>query len=381
MVIYLLLLFVSFILAVYCKNVKQHKVLYFILFILFSSYAGLRYRVGTDSFMYEEMFNYFPDLSELKISNIFDYKLEPLYILYISICKSLCDDYLFFQIVTAFIVNAALFKFFIQNSKNPFQCIFVYLLIFYLLLNCEFMRQAFAISVFYLLAYPYLKNRKIIKYYFICLIPCFLHNSLFLCLIFPLVHLIKLSFKKVLIISLTLFVVSVFFPIFKMLEMIIPNEISAAYKIIAYSSTVNNYNLNFIISKLYELSVILFIYRLSITNKLSNFLIVYIFAIVLSFSHDIFSRLQYVLCPFYIVSLVDAINFISKYCKGRMMQISFISVIAFLPTLMYYNHRYPGTNLKVYYKFFPYSSYFNPEKYPPRESIANGETQLLYIFK
>ena len=202
-----------------------------------------------------------------------------------------------------------------------------------------------------------------------------------MCLIFPFVHIINLSFKKVLIISLTLFVISIFFSIFSLLELIVPSEFSAAYKILAYSSTANVYNLNFVISKLYELGVVLFIYFLSKKNKLSNYLILYIFAVVLSFSHDIFSRLQYVLCPFYIVLLVDAIKTISKYCKEMILQVSLVSIMAFLPTFIYYNHTYPGTSLKVYYKFFPYSSYLNPKKYPPRENIANGENQLLYIFK
>ena len=381
MLTYLIIIFIPLILAIFCNNVKRNIVLYYILCFILICYAGLRYRVGTDSFMYEEMFNYFPNLTDLKISNIFDYKLEPLYIVYISVCKSICDEYLFFQFVTALIVNVALFKFFIQNSRNPFQCVFIYILIFYLLLNCEFMRQALAISIFYLFAFPYLKKRKYIKYYVVCLISCFIHNSIYLCLIFPLVYYIRLSFNKVLVISTLFFIFSLFFSIFDLLSIIIPDNVSAAYKIISYSSTVNAYNLNFIILKLFELSVLLFVYFMTKKNEFSNYLIIYIFAVILSFSHDIFSRLQYVLSPIYIILLVDAIHCISKYCKIMIIRISFISLIAFFPTLIYFNHKYPGTRLKVYYKFFPYSSYLNPQKYTQREAIANGENQILYIFK
>lgn len=382
MAVYLFILFVSFYSVIYCKNIKKNGSLYFILFLLLATYAGLRYRVGTDSFMYEEMFDVFPEITELAISELFEYKLEPLFILYISICKSICNDYLFFQFTIAIIVNISFFRFFKNYSDHPFLCVFFYFLIFYLLLNCEFMRQALAISVFYLFAFPQLDKNKLTKYYLYCIPCCFLHNTIFICLLFPFLRTFQMSFKKLVISSTSFYLLMTFIPIFNILSMIVPDNMSAAYKIASYSArTTEGHNLNFFISKIYQLCILLGIFWLGKNNKFKQYTILYIFSVVLSLSNDIFSRLQYVLCPFYIILLSDATNYISKYSRSLVLRLSFISIITFIPTFMYYIHTYHGTRYKVYYKFFPYSTYLYPQKVPEREAIGGGEEQLLYIFK
>lgn len=381
MFIYILILFCSFIFAVYFKHIKQHKVVFNALCVFLICYAGLRYRVGTDSFMYEEMFKYFSTVRVFSISTIFEYNLEPLWVLYMLICKTICNEYLFFQFTIALITNLSVFHFIKHNSNHQFISIFYYILIYFLLVNCEFMRQAFAISIFYLFAFPYLKGKRIVKYYVVCIICCLLHNSLFLSLVFPFVERVKLSFKVIFIASIGMFVFLTFFPIFDLLSMIMPENMNTAAKIMSYSNRESTYNLNYIILKLYEISFMLFIYALTQKHIYKNYIVLFIFVMIVGFSHDIFNRLQYVLFPFYIILLSEATYSIYKYFRNRILSISFIGAFAFLPTFIYYIHTYPGTKIKVYYKFFPYSSYFYPKKSPEREEMAQGEENLLYIFK
>lgn len=89
--------------------------------LLFWLYAGLRYRVGTDTFMYMELFDFFPKIDELQFSNLLDYKIEPLRIIYNSLLKFICADFIIVQIMSSFIFNLALFKYISRNSKYIFK--------------------------------------------------------------------------------------------------------------------------------------------------------------------------------------------------------------------------------------------------------------------
>ena len=76
--------------------------------------------------------------------------------------------------------------------------------------------------------------------------------------------------------------------------------------------------------------------------------------------------------PVYMVAIADSAHFYAKKFKMQIITIVFI-LCAFVPNYFYYMHTYSDSSVKVYSKFFPYSSYFNKFKDKDRESLGAAE--------
>ena len=360
-----------------CVDYRNNSLLK-LLFVLFWLYAGMRYRVGTDTFMYMELFKFFPKIDELQFSNLLDYKIEPLWIIYNSLLKFICADFIIVQIMSSFIFNLALFKFLSKNSKYVFTSLTIYFVLDYLLMNFEFMRQTTALGLYYLFVHKYLENKNY-KVWGIGTIICgFMHNTVFFCLLFPFMKRINVSTKKLLIIVGICLLLVLSNQVFSILSYILPAEISAAEKITAYRDNLTTiYNFNFFVVKFYMFFIV-FVGLLLKHDKNAGIIVLYLIVLALTATHDIFDRLHYCLCCFYSVYFAELIVMLLKK-RPKVLSLVLIVIIS-VPNLIYFSHRYSG-NYYVYQKFFPYYSYLNPQKSPIREQLQNGSEQFNFIFK
>ena len=86
------------------KTGGEGKWYYFNLVVLIIL-AGLRYRVGGDTLMYMSVFDSFPKWDELKYFDFETAEYQPLWYVFTAICRTIYDDFAFFQLVHASILG------------------------------------------------------------------------------------------------------------------------------------------------------------------------------------------------------------------------------------------------------------------------------------
>ena len=85
---------------------------YYFNLVVLILFAGLRYRVGSDTLMYMSMFYEWPKLDELKYFDFTTATYNPLWYIFAAIARSIYDDFITLQIMHAIIVNWTFFWFF-----------------------------------------------------------------------------------------------------------------------------------------------------------------------------------------------------------------------------------------------------------------------------
>ncbi len=191
------------------KNKVGLGVYYFITFVIMTLMTGLRYRVGGDALVYENYYSIYPDLKNfirfLKFGNPLGY--QPLWVLFVSICKTFDPDYYFYQFFHAIFVNSILFWFVRKQSKYPMSVMAVlYFLLFYFYFTFEIQREIMAICCF-LLGYNSFMNKRWLPYYFFAILAFLFHISAVILFVLPFFRLIRFNYTFIiffLLISLPL---------------------------------------------------------------------------------------------------------------------------------------------------------------------------------
>lgn len=168
------------------KREKKRTICYYaVVFLVFTFFASFRYAIGFDYFSYRNLYEI---TAEWTFGDILSfYWHEPLFFL---VCKLFN---LFHCPFTGFLVGIHLFLFFVamrflyQESKLPWVSVYLYITLQFFAYNMNLIRQSIAVS-FFLLAYPYLKNRKILPYSILIGLGGLFHNSLFV--IYPFYYLL-----------------------------------------------------------------------------------------------------------------------------------------------------------------------------------------------
>ena len=174
--------------AVYAFDVRGYKRLYSFSFwgfcILLIIIAGLRYRIGTDSIVYESYYETVPRLWEFGNYKFQATRFEPGFIVAQSITRSISDDFTLFQFFEAIVVNVVVFWFILKNTTHRFLCVAFYFIFLYLNLCTQVLREAFAVSIF-LLSWPFFRDGKWLQYYILAILATFFHTSAFFLLFVP----------------------------------------------------------------------------------------------------------------------------------------------------------------------------------------------------
>ena len=202
------------------QSQKQNACYLVFAFLLFTFLTSFRYAIGFDYFSYRNIYRMVIPWS---FHDIFLYhRSEPFYYL---ACKLFsltgCPFPVFLLFINLFLMAAAM-HFISRNSKIPWVSVYLYLTLQFLAYNMNLIRQSIA-AAFFLLAYPYLKNRRLLPYTILTILGGLFHNSLWF--VWPLYFILpkKHSRKFLAVLLLGAGLTYVFFdPIFRLLAPVLP---------------------------------------------------------------------------------------------------------------------------------------------------------------
>lgn len=174
---YIVLMFLFFLLAVQESNKNSHKyIIYMFDLFLFTLFFGTANYIGPDVFSYNDLFDLTPSLFELHISDI--EFVEPGYLTFVSLVKTIWNNFHFFIFVSTLIDAILLLHIFKRFSPNV-SLSFVVLIVMSLFLEISLYRNMKAILIF-LLGMQYIQQQKLWKYMLVLLLACSFHLSAFL---------------------------------------------------------------------------------------------------------------------------------------------------------------------------------------------------------
>jgi hypothetical protein len=370
-------------------NKKQGKSFPYILsWIMLVLLAGLRYKVGGDTYnyMYEfansgSNFNFF-------LLNSSPNQRQPGWNLLVSISKLIADNFTSLQIILALIVNTTFFWFIKKHTKYYFTGIFIYYLFFYCYFNFEILRESLAVCSL-MLAFNSLVNGKYKLYYLFVAIALLFHISAIFLIFFPLLYKmakrIQLKFpgRKLILgvsmIAILIFIFGIFFTSFfqKILPPFIFNAILKS-KIVQY----NEYNFTVfgIISSLfyYVLVPLFFIQRLRkqyYTKELLSIMIIYVLVGSSITFYSIFFRFLNYLIPFYILVITESLLYLynkdSNY-NLNLGKVFFVFIFIFIIfTNKYFSRVKEVPSIRWYSHWYPYHSIFDKIEDPKRKKLAD----------
>lgn len=163
-------------------------------YLLMLVFIGLRGFILTDYINYFSLYQGLPTITNLKFSGY--EKLEPGFILYSSIIKTLGFNYFGWVFINT-LIDLAVFRVFFKRYSPSLILPLICMLAFNgILIEFNLYRNIKAIDLF-LLSFPYLIKRKFIPYLVLNLIGLSFHNSAILYL--PLYFILTIKFNKLLI--------------------------------------------------------------------------------------------------------------------------------------------------------------------------------------
>lgn len=159
-------------------------------FFLFFAFRG---------FIMSDWIVYYPYFVHCSWSDIYTYTIgsvvafEPGYTILNLVCRSVFDDYFFFQFVVCLIDTVLLLRFFRQRVDNIPLALTLFVVFSGLSIICNLMRNFIAILLF-LNALPYLEERRPLPYFLMCLLAATFHMTALVYM--PLYFILHRSFSK-----------------------------------------------------------------------------------------------------------------------------------------------------------------------------------------
>lgn len=346
-------------------SINKGKNIYFYFCLLFIILlAGLRYKTGADTINYHYNYSSWPDLSKLTHYHITESRYNILFIYFWSLCKSICSEVWFYQIIHSTIVNTVFLFYFKKRCQRVFLCILFYIIYHYFYYNMEIVRASFSVCCF-LLSYDYLLEKKWVKYYLFSIIAIGFHTEAIVLLAFPLFQ--YLSKKRIdgkmifitIIVSYMILQMANFIPLVD--SVFSSMDLEGGYYLNDRGSNVNAYILS-VITIVPPVGILI----LNVDNrdfKFSWLLFLYIFIEVQTLKYTVFfGRILDFLVPILITALVQTIENRNKV-KNNMVIIMCVCSFVFTCFFTYIkNSYYPAW--KYYY---PYSSILDPKENKERE--------------
>lgn len=359
------------------RNKKFGKNVYvFVVFVLMSLMVGLRYRVGGDALSYENNFVYMPDLPDFFpfIQRDVSFNYQPLYLLFIAICKSINPEYVFYQLIHAIVVNIIVMRFIYKNSTKFFTSVFLlYGLCIYFYFTYDIQREILAICCF-LLGFRYFQHNKWFPYYVFAVLGFLFHISASILFVLPFFKLVKLKKSTIYIIIAVSFALSFaktyfydFISIFFITESIA--EKGKIYSELDFSIAGLVF---FFVGRVFFLLPIVFYYTKHKDEKMDTIITVFFILSCLCQVMVGFDRmLNYVTIPFIICfsHFIYSPNvFRFKLSKKFVIFSTYICLFYYIciKIVMDFNVTDRARYQAV---FFPYSSVFDKETYPEREQF------------
>lgn len=390
------IIFIFLALLVYHFDYQDHKKgrveFYLLALIVLVCLSGLRYRIGNDTVVYEGTYNELPDLPGLFTFDYSTTRFKPGYIFLNAIARSISNEFYAMQFVHAIFVNSILFYFFYKNCSHIFVCVLYYYLFQFSNFNFEILRESCAIAVF-TLGYPFLCEKKWLKYYLCAIGATLFHTSGLVTLIVPVIYLpfLRKFFqinKYTLFLVLALYVVgsllaTKFFDYLRLLEMADIDNYANTYENSDYAE---GRHLNIIGLVSFVLTTLFYPLLLGWLKKnhylgkekkdfpvLESLVVVFIYVATLRLNLTLLYRFMGYFSPFLIILFGDTF-FNQLKLFGHKLRLSFgIWCIFFLPYTVfgfaqYFQATYI-TDVKKYSRYYPYETVIFKDKDPKREAL------------
>lgn len=404
----ILILLLAFVYLYDYKDFSRYKWLcYILMYLIMGLTAGLKYRIGTDTFMYESHYEWAP-----KIENLagYDFSKERYGILFMgfqSIFRSFTSDFLWMQLAHNMFVIGVFFWFFKSNTKHMFTA----LLLFYAFLytfSMEVMREALAVSIF-LLAWPLFLKGRWTWYYVLAFLAFGFHISSIIMFLLPIMYIpgIRQLFtfgrrQWIILPGVLIFAIGLYFLFYKYMALLAFTD-QMAERVQTYSKNENfgGNTLNIVGSvSLFVKQALLPLLAMYCLNQRYNMphgkgsfrqikdnpnllrlyktefmVIVGLMFVMLTIPIFIMQRYVHYFMPFSIIVISDWIfTYIIVGKKKMSLGFSYWIVMLAIPIyLESMNLMIPlnkaGT-IKNYDIYYPYSSYLNPKVNPKREQAA-----------
>jgi hypothetical protein len=358
--------------------VDNKNINYYIVLFVLTLIAGLRYKVGGDTLIYFEDFKNTPDVFQLFSFDFESNSFEPFWIIFQSICKSLFNDFAFFQLIHALFVNAIIFWFIKKNTVNYFTAIFLYFCWPFFYFNMEIMRESIAIVLF-LIGYDNFKNNKWVPFYSLATIAFLFHSSALVLFLLPFLKGARFNFFGFIIIGLTI-TISTYYK--NLIEVgLFFTRIST--KLVTYLNTqelnLNGIIVGFLMDICFPIFIIWFHHKfVSKYQKFKDLFFTFIFLSFLSLIIQGSYRLLNYFTVFILIFLADFFMGILKNKKVstliRIVFVSFFLSFIAIPKILYFTADTSKFSAKtrMYNRWYPYSSIFYEEEYYFRSSIYEG---------
>lgn len=326
--------------------------------------------IGGDFPGYYQEYKAMPNLWSITASYInMNSYYRPGWLVFLSFCKTISPNYLFFHLVHALFVNIIIFRFIKKNTEFIFFSILFYFILNYFEFNFESIRETMAIS-FVLLGIDYLDKKKWYVFFFFALIAIGFHESAIISLLIPFLYRIQ----KIKLFRLTLLItvlVGIVYFINNNIQinsfiktLTIQNKIDNFFVLIDFGV---NFKINYWLSALPK--ILLPLIALYIVAKHFNkrykysgmiiFLIVLLILYAFTFS-KIFSRLSNYFMPFYWIILSQWMGISYKKMKKKLvLPILFVITSLVFFVLIYQNSQFWQTNEENKYwysRYYPYKS-------------------------
>lgn len=222
------------------KRVQGKETAYFMLFLSAVLVAACRYVVGGDTLRYMRYWEEYPIFGD---GNIFyQARFDPLWTLLNVACKSVCDDFIFFQFVHTIMLNGILFYGVFKKQeyfkRYRFTVVLFYFVYVYIYFNTEVLRESLAVA-FFLLGFPSLQEKKWGRYYIFAIIAFLFHSSAIVVFFFPFFKYIQYNKKNIIIVFLA--VITTFLIFNDLLEVLLLNE-KMTVKYASYDDSYKNLN-------------------------------------------------------------------------------------------------------------------------------------------
>lgn len=369
------------------------KVWYAVSLVVLILLAGLRYRVGTDTLMYMGLFDDCPKLDELKYFDFDTALYNPAWYIFNAFCKSVVDDFAFFQIVHATIVNVVFFRFFRRNCpKYYFSAILLYYYAYFCYFNMEVMRESLCICIL-LLAVDFLYERKWIPYMLLGVCAVYMHFSAAIMFCIPFLFIFK---RRLWIWAPVLFTAS--FIAMRLIDVpslvigYLDADSSQLYDLIDkyLDRDINLFGMIGQVMKLLPVIGLLFLAeKVKLPTKYDFRPLLLGNAVVCGFAMNlgICERFYNYFVPFVIVCAVSVVYEVITVLKARNFQVSYLVMCLSVGLLMFNYTRYYTKDLSDEYPdtrfvraYYPYHSVLNPVRDDHRENFIENYRDVAIMF-
>ena len=373
------------------------SVSYWGFFVVLVLIAGLRYRIGTDSVVYENDYVDFPTLWELGKFKFSSTRFEPGFVVFASIPKSISPDFILLQFFQSIVVNLVIFWFIQKNTSHRFLALSLYFIALFLNLNTQVMREALAVCAF-LLAWPSFRDGKWLWYYLLCILATTLHTSALITLLLPIMCIpgIKQAFRlgwRTIVISCVIlaigFFISVHFKDFFTLLAVNDRMAERAheYGSDAWSGNVLNPigMITLFLQFCFYPLVAIFFMRYKYKNlgdriqqkkfeRLEAMVLIGVYFSLLSIPMFIMARYfnYFGMFGFVLIASLVSDRVYYKKKKFKLKPVYWVIILLPLYGLIFNSYFAPANKsgtLKAYMRYYPYNSRFDPEMYRDREDI------------